>query len=68
MPNVKKIEIHYQLDLTISDKDDNKFSDCAFASNANYLVTNDKHFNILKTINFTAINIITLEKFVTLIS
>jgi uncharacterized protein len=63
LPNVKKAEIHFQLFLISADNDDNKFSDCAFAGNVHYLVTNDKHFNVLSTIPFPLINVITLEKF-----
>ena len=36
LPNVKKSEIHYHLYLIDVDKDDNKFSDCAFAGNVHY--------------------------------
>ena len=63
LPNVMKTDIYYHLQLINADADDNKFSDCAFASNAHYLVTNDKHFNVLKTYAFPKINIITLEEF-----
>jgi len=63
LPNVKKADIHYHLYLIDIDKDDNKFSDCAFAGNVHYLVTNDKHFNVLKSIPFPVINVITLETF-----
>ncbi|HVU97937.1 MAG TPA: putative toxin-antitoxin system toxin component, PIN family [Puia sp.] len=68
LPNVKKTDIHYQLFLISSDNDDNKFSDCAFAGNVHYLVTNDKHFNILGSIPFPKINVITLEKFMELMA
>ncbi|MBX2901038.1 MAG: putative toxin-antitoxin system toxin component, PIN family [Cyclobacteriaceae bacterium] len=67
LPNVKKTAVHYQLGLIDTDKDDNKFTDCAFAANAHYLVTNDRHFNVLKSIDFPVINIITLEDFVSLL-
>ena len=63
LPNIKKAEIHYHLFLIDVDKDDNKFSDCAFAGNVHYLVTNDRHFNVLSTIPFPSINVITLETF-----
>ena len=33
------------------DPDDNKYCDCAIAGNAKYLVTEDKHFQILKSIS-----------------
>ncbi len=46
-----------------SDPDDNKFVDCAVAGNVDFLVTNDKHYNILKTIGFPPINVISLEEF-----
>src|ERR1700748_2729595 len=52
LPNVKKAEIHFHLFLIDIDKDDNKFSDCAFAGNVHYLVTNDKHFNVLSSVPF----------------
>ena len=63
LPNVKKADIYFQLFLIDTDKDDNKFSDCAFAGNVHYLVTNDKHFNVLASIAFPKINIISLELF-----
>lgn len=68
MPNVKKIETYFHLNLISSDADDNKFIDCAFAPNAHFLVTNDKHFNKLRSINFPAINIVSLEEFVKLLA
>ena len=34
----------------LRDADDNKFADCAIAANADYIVTNDKDFNILNEI------------------
>lgn len=68
LPNVKKAEIHYHLFLIDVDKDDNKFSDCAFAGNVHYLVTNDKHFNVLSSIPFPSINVISLETFKSILS
>ncbi len=59
--NLKKTEIHFNLNLITADPDDNKFSDCAFAANVHYLVTDDKHFHVLKSIPFPAINVITLS-------
>ncbi len=63
MPNVEKVEPFFQLRLIQADYDDNKFVDCAFASNAHYIVTDDKHFNILKTIGFPQIPCISAEDF-----
>ena len=63
LPNVEKVEPFFQVRLIESDVDDNKFVDCAFASNAHYVVTDDKHFNILKTIDFPKIPVISAEEF-----
>jgi len=41
------------------DPDDNKFFDIAVASNADYLVTNDAHFNKAKQSSFPTVKIIT---------
>lgn len=67
LSNVKKTEVHFQLRLISSDADDNKFADCAFASNAHYMVTGDKHFNVLKPLPFPRITVISLEKFTEII-
>lgn len=48
LSNVVRQEIYVKWNIIDVDKDDNKFVDCAIAGNCNYLVTNDKHFNILK--------------------
>ena len=49
--------------LLTEDFDDNKFVDCAIASNAEYIVTNDKHFNPLKEIKWPKVEIIRLDIF-----
>jgi predicted nucleic acid-binding protein len=63
LPNVKKIDVHFHLELISADPDDNKFADCAFSGNVHFLVTDDKHFNVLKSVPFPAINVISLEAF-----
>lgn len=68
LQNVNKIDIHFHLNLISGDTDDNKFSDCAFAGNVHFLVTDDKHFNVLKSISFPAINVISLDEFKQLLS
>ena len=49
--------------LSDIDKDDDKFVDCAITSGADYIVTEDSHFNHLKTIPFPQLNILTLDEF-----
>ena len=47
----------------LQDADDNKFADCAIAANADYLITNDKDFNILKKVNFPKVSVVTILEF-----
>lgn len=54
--------------LIKADPDDDKFSDCAIAANANYLVTNDRHFDILKQTPFPKLQIISAEEFLEIIT
>jgi len=63
LPNVKKIDIHFHLNLIPSDTDDNKFVDCAFAGNVHYIVTDDRHFNSLKYVEFPSLGVLTLDAF-----
>lgn len=65
--NVEQFEPAFRWKLISGDPDDNKFVDCAIAANADYIVTNDKHFNILKEISFPKVSIISLEEFIKLI-
>ena len=58
-----KIDVYFHWNLIYHDEDDNKFVDCAFASNADYIVTNDSDFNVLKLVEFPSVNIISLNDF-----
>ena len=55
--------VYFNLNLITNDEVDNKFADCAFAANADYIVTNDKDFNVLKRIGFPKINVVTIDEF-----
>lgn len=63
LPNTRRIEPYFRLNLIVSDIDDNKFVDCAFSANAHYIVTDDKHFKVLQKIKFPNIPIIKAEDF-----
>lgn len=65
-PNVYKRESFYKWNLLV-DKDENKFVDLFISSNAEYIVTNDKHFNILETIKFPKVKILNIDTFLKLI-
>ena len=62
-PYVEQYEIYYDWNLIEIDPDDNKFVDIAIASNADYIITNDKHFKVLHSIPFPKIQPITLQEF-----
>jgi len=62
-PNVIYSEPFFKWQLVEKDKDDNKFADLAIAGNADHLVTNDKHFNDLKNIDFPKLSIVSLDEF-----
>ncbi|MDX2174448.1 MAG: putative toxin-antitoxin system toxin component, PIN family [Bacteroidota bacterium] len=62
--NVVKTETFFDLNLITQDADDNKFVNCAFAANAHFLVSNDKHFNVLRTIDFPQIKLLNIDEFV----
>jgi uncharacterized protein len=63
LPNVEFIRAFFHWNLIENDPDDNKFIDAVFASNAQYLVSQDKHFNILKQIDFPKIEVMSIDDF-----
>lgn len=63
LENVFFQTIHFHFYLIENDEDDNKFADCAISANAQYLISNDKHFNILKNIDFPVVAVKTIEEF-----
>jgi putative PIN family toxin of toxin-antitoxin system len=63
LPNLEFIHKYYFWQLIPKDEDDEKFVDCAIAANADYLVTNDKHFSVLKRIEFPKVNVVNGTEF-----
>lgn len=61
--NVTTIGPRFNWNLIENDPDDNKFVDAAIATGAKFLVTEDKHYNILKTIDFPQLDIINADDF-----
>lgn len=64
LSNVDKVDIYYRWNLIKSDEDDNKFVDCAIAGNADYLVSNDKHFEILDAVEFPEVQLLKIDGFI----
>ena len=54
-PFVEKVDVYFHWFAIEADPDDNKFVDCAFSANAQYIITNDRHFNVLEERNFPKI-------------
>jgi putative PIN family toxin of toxin-antitoxin system len=62
LENVERVSIYFRWNL-IKDADDNKFTDCALACGANYLVTHDADFRFLKKLKFPKVAVITADEF-----
>lgn len=65
--NIRLVEPHFRWRLIVGDHDDDKFVDCAFAANATYIVSNDKHYDVLKEIDFPKILVLKLQEFLGLL-
>ena len=46
--NVRQIEPSFRWRLIAADPDDDKFADCAIAAEAEWIVTEDAHFHVLR--------------------
>ena len=60
---VEFIDPHFHVYAIFADPDDNKFVDCAFAANAAFIVSEDNHFDALKTLAFPKVLVIKLKTF-----
>lgn len=66
LPNVVQLEPSYYWQLIENDPDDNKFVDLALMAGCDFIITNDRHFQVLKEIPFPKVNVLTLAEFMTL--
>ena len=60
--NTSYITTYYKFHL-LKDEDDNKFVDCAIAANADFIVSHDKDFKVLGTIDFPKVEVIDTIEF-----
>ena len=58
---------YYHFKLIAADPDDDKFVDCAVASNAKFVVTEDKHYDVLQDIDFPRVDVIKLDEIIQII-
>ena len=63
-PNTSFQEAYYKWQLIADDPDDNKFVDIAIAASADYLVTNDRHFQPLRQLSFPRVALLSLQEFI----
>jgi putative PIN family toxin of toxin-antitoxin system len=63
LPNARRVNPYYHWQLIVRDPDDDKFADAAVAANADLLVTNDRHFDVLRTVGFPKVTIATAQSF-----
>lgn len=61
LSNVEFITTYFKFGL-LNDEDDNKFVDCAIASNADFIVSHDTDFKNLTNIPFPKVNVISMNK------
>lgn len=66
--NVIRKDPYYKWRIITKDLDDNKFVDCAFVCRANYIVTNDNHFQEAANSPFPTFNVISLDDFAKLMN
>ncbi|WP_426667256.1 putative toxin-antitoxin system toxin component, PIN family [Mucilaginibacter sp. McL0603] len=65
--NLNKVEVYFEWKLINQDPDDNKYIDAAIVGAADFIVSNDQHFQILKSIDFPKVNVVSIEEFLNLI-
>ena len=68
LPNIQFYTPFYNWMLINADPDDNKYTDCAIAGSANFIVTEDKHFGVLKAIPFPEITVLSIDEFIHLLT
>jgi predicted nucleic acid-binding protein len=63
LPGTQKTSVYFHFGLIENDPDDNKFVDCAIAANTDFIITNDRHFRVLRKVQFPKVVTLTLEEF-----
>lgn len=61
--NVDFVDPTYRFQLPFEDEDDQKFVDCAVCGQADFLITNDRHFQRLRDVPFPRVLVITGKEF-----
>jgi putative PIN family toxin of toxin-antitoxin system len=67
LDNLKKVEVYFEWKLIDKDPDDNKYVDAAVVGAADFIVTNDQHFKVLKSVDFPKIKVMSIDQFLSLV-
>ena len=62
--NLVRVYPVWRFGLITQDPDDNKFVDCAICGQAEFLVSNDKHFKVLDTVPFPSVTVVRIQEFI----
>lgn len=68
LPNTEFIHTYFAWNIIEGDPDDNKFFDCAVAANARYIVSEDRHFHVIKEIPFPKVELLKIDEFYQLLT
>lgn len=68
LPNTLQVQVYFHLHLIAADPDDDKFVDCAFKSNARFIVTQDHHYDVLQALDFPRIDVVDIDKFMEMLN
>ncbi|GAB3639171.1 hypothetical protein GCM10027422_47620 [Hymenobacter arcticus] len=66
--NVSRHEVRYNWRLPFLDPDDQKFVDAYVAGQADYLVSNDRHFGELATAGFPQVRVMSAAEFLAVLA
>ncbi|PPK99080.1 MULTISPECIES: putative toxin-antitoxin system toxin component, PIN family [Parapedobacter] len=67
LENLQKVEIFYDWRLINNDPDDDKFVNAAMVGKADYIVSNDKHFKVLESIEFPKVQVLDIDTFLEMV-
>ena len=61
------IDPFFNFNLIDADPDDNKFVDCAVTAHAKFIVSEDRHFDVLKHVDFPKVDVVSLDQILSLL-
>lgn len=63
LPNVNLVTPFFKYPVIFTDPSDNKFVECALMGGADFIVSNDRHFQQLNNLDFPPVKVLTYEEF-----